>query len=434
MKLALPHKMAQSLSQKLEKIYCEWTSDYPDIPWMTQELRIPVDAGMTSVVFHCVFTQLAQVPDVELVFRSGVDSKSSEVTLEWQVPEGAPGLLLTLNGVDSRALEALVFRQKRDAICRSAMVCLQQDMVSGEWLVLYNSLERGKALESLIKSRLKDLAPPVAKAVEAYLSSMLNGDFKLAASHFHTISDSAAVKAPLQKLMEIFQLQSNAHGMKRVFKFWTPEEKRGYMQKALDIVEEIRKVTDKVCISGGAILGYQREGQLLAHDDDLDIVVGVTMDQFGGIGPTLDMLAKHLGAAGYVVKGCFFAHLWIETDARTGQTLDVFVAALEEEYASFYPSRRKSMKASDLFPAVFNELEGLVLPMPANIEGYLVGVYGPAWRQPDVGFAHPWDRSEYAGLSGARSHQPMMTRGELIAEQLRKRRAQTALTRTGAHP
>jgi hypothetical protein len=186
MKLALPHKMAQSLSQKLEKIYCEWTSDYPDIPWMTQELRIPVDAGMTSVVFHCVFTQLAQVPDVELVFRSGVDSKSSEVTLEWQVPEGAPGLLLTLNGVDSRALEALVFRQKRDAICRSAMVCLQQDMVSGEWLVLYNSLERGKALESLIKSRLKDLAPPVAKAVEAYLSSMLNGDFKLAASHFHT--------------------------------------------------------------------------------------------------------------------------------------------------------------------------------------------------------------------------------------------------------
>lgn len=402
----------QALKKNLMRLHEEWISEYADIPWLTQSLRIPVETTCTSVQFHCIFTNIARVPLVELELRDGLHSTDSQV-LQWDVPENAPGLLLSLKGIDSRSVTALHFRQNPELIQRSGMVCLQRDLETGEWIVIYNSLERVKALSGKFQSRLKKHPGQLAKGIYQCIDSLLHDDVKVAVEHLAKVQISPALKPSICALMDRFQLQPNAHGMKRVFRFWTVEEKRCYMQKALDIIQVLRGLTEQVCISGGAVLGYRREGKLLDHDDDLDIVVGVRPDEYGGIGPTLDVLARCLIEAGYRVKGYFFAHLWIETDAQTGQTLDVFVAILEDQEASFYPSKRKAMKSDCLFPAALHKLEGMTLPMPANIDGYLDGVYGSSWQQPDPGFAHPWDRSEYAGLSGPRKHEPMWTRGEL---------------------
>lgn len=414
----------QALKKSLIRLNEEWTNDYPDIPWLTQSLRIPVDTTCTSVRFHCIFTKLARVPLVDLELSN---AQSDDVPdLHWEVPENAPGLLLSLKGGDSRTIAALHFRQNPELIERSGMVCLQQDSATGEWIVIYNSLERVKKLCSRVRARLKSNDGSLAKGIHHCLDRLLDEDQAAAVQHLSLTQLGPELKMPMRALLDRFQLQPNAHGMKRVFRFWTPEEKRSYMQKALDIVAALQELTDQVCVSGGAVLGYRREGRLLDHDDDLDIVVGMRPSDHGGLGPSLDLIADHLKAAGYRVKGYFFAHLWIETDSQTGQTLDVFVAMLEGEDASFYPSRRRAFRSRALFPATIHELEGMKLPMPADIDAYLEGVYGSSWREPDTGFAHPWDRSEYEALSGSRNHQPMWTRGELERRQHALRNDQVA--------
>ncbi len=408
------------LQAGLERLRAEWEAGYPDLPWSGQPLRVEVDADVRATEFHVIFTHLAAMPSFDVEWRQPRAAGAGNVGLEIEVPQDSPGLLLKLKGFDSSEIRSIILRQDPLEVRVSGIVCLQKDEARGEWIVIYNTADRVRSVKQVLSACLPPAKGTREENLHGFLHALVEQDFPRAAGHLAKAGPAASIRSELGWLTDRFQVQANAHGVKRTFRFWSETEKQAYLRKALDIVAVLQRLTPNACISGGAVLGHRREGKLLDHDDDLDIVVGVGMQQFGGLGPTLEAIAQALTAEGFKVKGHFFAHLWIETDTATGQTLDVFVAILEDERASFYPSRRRALAASDLFPAAMQRLEGIDVPMPRSIDGYLNGVYGSSWHTPDPDFHHPWDRSEYADLSGPRRRHAIWTRGELQANERRK--------------
>lgn len=416
--IALPQQ--PRLLAGFDRLRARWESGFPDIPWAAQAVRIEVDPQARSREFHFVFTSLAALPAFDIEWREPDGGGRGDVQLDIEFPQDNPGLLLKFSGFDSSAVRAIVLRQDPARIRLSGIVCLQKDDASGEWVVIYNTADRVRGIKQALAAFLPSARGARQEDLHAFLNAFVEEDFARAAIPMARSGWTGTVRTELGWLTDRFQVQANAHGLKRTFRFWSHDEKQDYLRKALDIVRILHRLTPDVCISGGAILGFQREGRLLDHDDDLDIVVGVDAQRFGGLGPTLEAIAEVLSMEGLRIKGHFFAHLWVETDAATGQTLDVFVAILEGDRASFYPSHRKALAATDLFPPQAQVLEDIEVPMPGSIEGYLTGVYGGNWRTPDPDFHHPWDRAEYADLAGTRRRPAIWTRGEMQANERRK--------------
>ena len=80
--------------------------------------------------------------------------------------------------------------------------------------------------------------------------------------------------------------------------------------------------------------------------------------------------------------------------------VDVFVGIFEGDVVSWYPAARRGLVRTDVFPPSSATLLGVEMAIPASPEAYLERLYGAGWRTPDPDFMHPWNRSEFADLSG----------------------------------
>ena len=390
-----------------------WDDEFDDIPWKSKPIRVTIDQSLKTLEFYFIFENILELPDIDVSLVDTHDVDATAILFDWKRSEEEPGLFLTISGLMPNQLDQLIFSQNPKAVRPAKLVCLQKD--GTEWVVIYNSFDRFKRMIMNWTENHSGQTIEFDKYFFRFVEFLLSAKYSEASQFFEQTPELANKKKELSWIPEKFDVAFNAHGIKRIFKYWSLEERHAYLNSALNIIEVLKPKFENICISGGSILGLKRTGKLLDHDDDLDIVVGVKASDFGGLGPTLDALAQCLTAAGFKVKGYFFAHLWIETDAQSGQTLDVFVAIMEDDFASFYPSHRKSMKSTDLFPSQLALIENIEVPVPGDVDGYLEGVYGKNWRTPDHGFRHPWNRKEYSDLSGTRKHKIIWTRGEVAA-------------------
>ena len=96
-----------------------------------------------------------------------------------------------------------------------------------------------------------------------------------------------------------------AHGIRRTFRFWSQSEQ----EIALDVLEDARAVLAgagyEAFLGYGALLGLVREGGLIPHDDDLDLIA---IPSAPGP-PSLAALAATLEAAGFRTRVASPLHL-----------------------------------------------------------------------------------------------------------------------------
>lgn len=207
----------------------------------------------------------------------------------------------------------------------------------------------------------------------------------------------------LKPILDRDEREITSHGIFRSFRFWSVEEKRGYLETASELVVIVReRVTPQICVAYGTALAIARSNDLIPHDDDVDLLLVLPSSTFKSFGSARSHVADCIqDSSSFLVATDSPSTNLIKT-YRGPYKVDIFIGL--EESASMlacFPGPRDSIHVSDVFPAQARELFGVSLPFPARGEVYLRKVYGENWRTPDPQFSHNWDISPYADIWGA---------------------------------
>ena len=390
-----------------------WEQGYPDVPWIRGPLRIDpprVEAGGTFQFLVDGGSGACAIIPVGRTQDDGPLQRVPETHYALSMAPDGSGIVLKVD-LGWRVDHVLI--EQAGEVARVARVaCLWLDAKAQQWEVIYNALDRQAALLKAIADSAEGGKLSFREHLLAFLGHLIDGEAKKAIAVFEASRRLQEQRVGLQAFCERFELQLNAHGLKRTFRFWAPSEKRAYLEGTRALMESLRPLSPHVCLGFGAVLGWVRDQDLIGHDDDLDILVAFDASQVPDLGTGLEQARRILEADGHSVVGTFFSHLWVRTSA--GHNADVFVGLIEKDGSlSFYPSARHSLRLPDLAPVGQATLYDVTVPVPADCEAYLARTYGTTWRRPDIGFAHPWDRSAYRDIAGERHTSPMWTRGEL---------------------
>jgi hypothetical protein len=193
-----------------------------------------------------------------------------------------------------------------------------------------------------------------------------------------------------------FEREIGIHGLTKTFLYWEEEEKRWYLNATNNVIAIMQELTSAVCLGFGAVLSYVRSGELIPHDDDLDIILAVDSQVYPTIPLALAAVEQFLRARGFEVSGDFPAHRWIKIGNNI--SVDVFVGLQEGGFVSFFPGPRCSLKFNEIFPPMKVSMHGVQVLIPLNPFSYLEKIYGQRWRIPDLGFQHRWDKSVFSDI------------------------------------
>ena len=200
-------------------------------------------------------------------------------------------------------------------------------------------------------------------------------------------------------------LEWTAHGPTRSFRFWTPEEKVEYVRLTVSVAAALRELTPHVCFGYGAALAVVRDGDLIPHDDDLDLIVAFEPGEARTLPEAHALVEEHLRARGFAVKGDFFGHRHVAATPGA-KNVDVFSGLFEGDRISWYPGTRGALDRRTMFPTSEGELLGVACPLPAHPVTYLETIYGPGWSTPDPGFRHTWRKKDFADQATAPAPKP----------------------------
>ncbi len=142
----------------------------------------------------------------------------------------------------------------------------------------------------------------------------------------------------------------------------------------------------------GSLLGLIREGQLLPHDDDLDIAIVLPANNAAEAAEQWNGVKQRLIEKGMLNEGMTAtARLPLLKSIRIeGVPTDLFPAWLEGEKVFVFPHTFGELDRADVLPLVpekqFN------VPIPRCPEKMLEINYGASWRTPDPNAKLDWPR------------------------------------------
>ncbi len=200
-------------------------------------------------------------------------------------------------------------------------------------------------------------------------------------------------------LLRVRRLEWTIHGPSRSFRWWTEAQKVAYLGEALEIAEALRGLTTNVCLGFGSVLAVVRDGALIPHDNDLDMLVAFEPSEAVSIADGMQRLERFLPPLGYEVVGTNYSHRYVRRPGN--RSVDVFAGQFEGDAVSWFPGPRHGLTREILFPPTTRELMGLPCPIPADPEAYLERVYGADWRVPDPQFKHARNMAEFADIAGS---------------------------------
>lgn len=202
-------------------------------------------------------------------------------------------------------------------------------------------------------------------------------------------------------ILDLQQQVWNAHGIAKPFKYWSFDEKAAYLAQVKELVDDLQRLSENVCLGFGFVLAHVRDGDFIPHDDDVDVLIAFDRTKVLSIGAGLQQLESHLAASGYLVSGSGFSHRWVMKANWdwSHPYVDVFVGLIESGRVSWFPSERNLLEMQDVFPSLRVNQFGVECPIPRNPLRYLELTYGSGWRNPDPEFGHPWDQSAYADIA-----------------------------------
>jgi hypothetical protein len=295
------------------------------------------------------------------------------------------------------------------AAARGAGVRLLVAGRGGPFAVVYDAAVRQGQLEHLIAGRLMhdSRADPAQFELSRVIAQTLFGHYRAARTTFEAMTGLTeevrrAYRTSVSRaVLADRQLEWTIHGPQRCFRFWTAEEKDRYLRDAVALCRDLEELTPHVSFGFGAALATVRDGDMIPHDDDLDVIVGIEPHEAANFPAAHKLIEGFLRQRGWTVSGNFMAHRHVSRDGR--KHLDVFVGLFEDDTISWYPSARGLLDRDTMYPTSEGALLGVRVPLPRNPLIYLERVYGPRWRNPDPGFKHAWDRSSYMDLTRAKS-------------------------------
>jgi hypothetical protein len=148
-------------------------------------------------------------------------------------------------------------------------------------------------------------------------------------------------------------------------------------------LDALREAGAESWVTYGTLLGFVREGDFIAHDDDIDLAV------LGG--PKAEIIAAAMAARGLIlVREEIAPHGPVKQWFALGDMLiDLFFVYREgEDWVDHSRVGSRSLARNHHPPVriVTRRLGGLDLPVPEDCEGYLIRMYGRNWRTPATGW------------------------------------------------
>lgn len=162
------------------------------------------------------------------------------------------------------------------------------------------------------------------------------------------------------------------------------------LSSARRLVDDMQQWGYPVYIVGGTLLGITRNGALLPHDDDIDLAFLSDEDNPLDLGRVSFEMERQLIDAGYTVVRHSLAQLEIVFFDDAGEIdhyIDIFTGFFRDGlYCQPFALRSDLVSRDDLVPTQDIDVNGVLLPAPADPEAWLAYAYGENWRIPDPTF------------------------------------------------
>ncbi|MEO5377118.1 MAG: LicD family protein [Magnetococcus sp. DMHC-6] len=170
-------------------------------------------------------------------------------------------------------------------------------------------------------------------------------------------------------------------------------------QNEQELWTEIKKYVDQVAtlgydcfVNSGTLLGYVREGKLIAHDDDVDLAL--LLKSKSDIASLVDEwreVIKKLASIGILDKKIAIEkHIHLKIRPSRRLKVDIFPAWIFKDRLYIYPHTYGELPWQSLLPLRPISICGVQVPIPQQPESILEINYGPAWKKPDPTFKFDW--------------------------------------------
>jgi SAM-dependent methyltransferase len=165
-------------------------------------------------------------------------------------------------------------------------------------------------------------------------------------------------------------------------------EKAAALSDAQQLVSELDAWGTPAWIVGGTLLGAVRNGRLIDHDDDIDLAYlansqdphDVALESF-----QIEHLLANLGWRTLRFTGAHFQATRVRSPEAPGIHIDIFSAFFSDDLINQPFHIRGPFAREQLLPLRRVTLQGVDLPAPRDIDGWLTLNYGDRWRTPDPG-------------------------------------------------
>lgn len=217
-----------------------------------------------------------------------------------------------------------------------------------------------------------------------YLKKLRTQDLNDQALEFHEL---------INKLIKSKNVAFGPHGFMQTFDLKTDDEKNKVFRELSSLLKWLNEEFGvPAFVSSGTLLGLVRDGELIGHDDDVDICYVSNEKNETAILAERQRLVEFLSAKGCRLTPSGIAHYWCTTPG--GLNLDIFSGFIEGEMCSMNPIGRKKVPVDDVLPLNQENFNNNILYLPRKPEPLLVLNYGENWRKPDPLWTFDWGKAK----------------------------------------
>ncbi|TQL66345.1 LicD family protein [Nocardioides albertanoniae] len=170
----------------------------------------------------------------------------------------------------------------------------------------------------------------------------------------------------------------------------------GYVETMRHATALLTELGKPALMAYGTLLGAVREGDFLAHDDDVDMLIPLEAATREEAEPLLAALRDEIAERGWKVARPNNQLNFHITDPETGLHIDLFPLLVDGDATTLHMEKMKlrPIATSLVLPASEISFHGTALLAPADPEGFLAERYGPTWGTPDPFYDWPWKLSD----------------------------------------
>lgn len=242
-------------------------------------------------------------------------------------------------------------------------------------------------------------------AIDKELTKIIEG---LVAKLCCSQNDKERLYQGLQVVLSLFDYRVTTHGVARPFCMYDSDSLATTMRSALSLIDACQLFGLEGCLGYGAALGVEREGRLLDHDADIDVIIAKPGISREACAQLRQLLFAHLNAHGWACKlfdtpaSQFAPNFYVQRkeckyDGRPdlcGFEVHLIEDTRDPEDVKLSHVREK-LAWSDLFPAIRARVSDLELYLPRDSKEYCRKQYGAGWRTPRH-FYVTWDPTSHS--------------------------------------